>query len=505
MNFKYLFHLGLLPMIALSDTLNLDKIASARKISAAVVNISGRQRMLSQRMAFLAMRLVGAANAQERVAIRDGLLDTAALMEKSHWGLIQGSEEMNLPGKPSAAVREMYFQAPLYLDAQVRRYIEAARALAREPEAAMTQNNRHLQYIMDKAAFELLAGLDAVVSQYQLESEAEQDAVDANLAKLYQQSREAATATAERAKQLEITLRELQKAQEMLIQSEKLSNLGLMVAELVHEIKNPVNFIYGNVSHIRGYTEDLLSCLRLYQECYPYPHPKLEKHLAAVELDFLLEDLPKILDSMQVGAENLRELVLSLKDFSRMDSRDMTPVSIHEGLDNILLILQHRLKGAGGKGSIEVVKEYGELPLVECYPNQVNQVFMNVVSNAIEALEEMQGKGEGAQSTTPTIAIRTEMLNSDYVAVRISDNGPGMTDEVRHQLFAPFFTTKGAGKGTGLGLSISFQIVVQKHRGLMWCVSEPGEGTEFWIKLPIVQRAKSSTLTLAVNGEAAAV
>uniref|UniRef100_A0A7C3VGZ3 histidine kinase n=1 Tax=Planktothricoides sp. SpSt-374 TaxID=2282167 RepID=A0A7C3VGZ3_9CYAN len=490
-------------MIALSDALNLDKIASARKISAAVVNISGRQRMLSQRMAFLAMRLVGAANVEERVTMRDALLETAALMEKSHWGLIQGSAEMNLPGKPSGVVREMYFQAPLHLDVQVRRYIEAARALAREPEVAMTQNNRHLQYIIEKAAFELLAGLDAVVSQYQLESEAEQDAVDANLAKLYQQSREAASAAAERAKQVEITLQDLQQAQQLLIQGEKLSNLGLMVAELVHEIKNPVNFIYGNVSHIRGYTEDLLSSLRLYQECYPHPHPKLEQHLATVELDFLLEDLPKILDSMQVGAENLRELVLSLKDFSRMDSGAMKPVAIHEGLDNILLILQHRLKGKGGMGAIEVVKEYGELPLVECYQSQVNQVFMNVLSNAIEALEEMQSKGEGGQR--PKITIRTEMLNSDFIAVRIADNGPGMTEKVRQQLFAPFFTTKAAGKGTGLGLSISFQIVVQKHRGFLWCVSEPGEGTEFWIKLPVLQRAKSPTRTLAVSEEATAV
>ena len=186
---------------------------------------------------------------------------------------------------------------------------------------------------------------------------------------------------------------------------------------------------------------------------------------------------------MEVGADRIRQIVLSLRNFSRLDQAEMKPVDIHEGIDNTLLILQNRLKTNGGRTQVDIIKEYGDLPLVECYAGQLNQVFMNLLSNAIDAVEEFAVNGN--TTVTPQIRIRTEMLQPDYITVRIADNGPGMTNSVRTRLFDAFFTTKPVGRGTGLGLSISYQIVVEKHKGAFWCESEPGKGAEFFLEIPV--------------------
>jgi signal transduction histidine kinase len=290
-----------------------------------------------------------------------------------------------------------------------------------------------------------------------------------------------------KAEQLHRALQELQQTQAQLIQTEKMSSLGQMVAGVAHEINNPVSFIYGNLTHADNYTQDLLDLVHLYQQHYPNPAPEIEEQIAAIELDFLIEDLPKILSSMNVGAERIRQIVLSLRNFSRLDEAQMKQVDIHEGIDSTLLILLHRLKAYGGHPGIEVIKEYGDLPLVECYAGQLNQVFMNILSNAIDALNSynQQRQLEEVKAHPSTITIRTLVLNPDYIAVGIADNGPGMTQDVRSRIFDPFFTTKPVGKGTGLGLSISYQIVVEKHGGSLRCQSELGQGTEFWIEIPI--------------------
>jgi signal transduction histidine kinase len=231
----------------------------------------------------------------------------------------------------------------------------------------------------------------------------------------------------------------------------------------------------------------------LYQQHDPNPALEIQEQIAAIDLDFLIEDLPKILSSMKVGAERISQIVLTLRNFSRLDEAQMKQVDIHEGIDSTLLILQHLLKAHGKHPGIEVIKEYGTLPLVQCYAGQLNQVFMNILANAIDALNSYntQRSPSEIQKNPSTIRIRTEMLGSDYVIVRIADNGPGMTEEVRGKLFDPFFTTKPVGKGTGLGLSISYQIVVEKHGGVLKCVSQPGQGAEFWIEIPVVQMHKS--------------
>ncbi|HEY9641284.1 MAG TPA: ATP-binding protein, partial [Coleofasciculaceae cyanobacterium] len=273
--------------------------------------------------------------------------------------------------------------------------------------------------------------------------------------------------------------------------TEKMSSLGQLVAGVAHEINNPVGFITGNLIHVRDYTQDLLKLTTLCQQHYSELNPKIQDLILDIDLKFLIEDLPKILLSMEAGAERIRQIVLTLRNFSRLDEADMKPVNIHDGIDSTLLILQSRLKPNLPYAGIEIVKEYGDLPLVECYAGQLNQVFMNILSNAIDALKSPQHRDSpDLNSPADTITIRTQLLGSDWVRISIKDNGPGMTDTVKAHLFDPFFTTKPVGEGTGLGLSISYQIVVEKHGGQLRCWSEPGESTEFWIEIPLQPRLR---------------
>jgi len=293
----------------------------------------------------------------------------------------------------------------------------------------------------------------------------------------------------EKAEQLEQTIHELQETQSQLIQTEKMSSLGHLVAGIAHEINNPVSFIYGNIPHATQYTQDLLHLIDLYRHYYPQPAAEIQAEAEAIDLDFLLQDLPKLMNSMQMGAERIRQIVLSLRNFSRLDKIAREPVDLHQGLNNTLLLLQHRLKAKAGQREIQVIKDYGNLPQIECYAGQINQVFMNILSNAIDALDEgrsnKQEQEETDSSVFPTIRVGTEVRDGNTVIIRIADNGPGIPPQMQQQIFDPFFTTKPVGQGTGLGLSISYQIVVEKHGGQLKCFSTPEEGTEFLIELPV--------------------
>ncbi|WP_199315493.1 PAS domain S-box protein [Aerosakkonema funiforme] len=298
--------------------------------------------------------------------------------------------------------------------------------------------------------------------------------------------RQSETRFREQATELEQTLKDLQRTHAQLVQSEKMSSLGLLVAGVAHEINNPVNFISGNLNYVNQYTQELISLVKLFQEQYPNPGVQIQEKIEAIELDFVLEDLPKLVSSMKIGVDRICQIVLSLRNFSRLDEAEMKPVNLHEGIDSTLLILQNRLKLKGGHPSIEVIKEYGNLPEVECYAGPINQVFMNIISNAIDALEQdSRGAEDKFLIPNPQIRIRTEVLEDDRVIIRLADNGSGIKPEVRQRIFDPFFTTKPVGKGTGLGLSISYQIIVEKHGGELECNSELGHGTEFVIKIPI--------------------
>ncbi|UIE35973.1 ATP-binding protein [Leptodesmis sichuanensis] len=307
-------------------------------------------------------------------------------------------------------------------------------------------------------------------------------------------------------------LQALQQTQAQLIQTEKMSSLGQLVAGVAHEINNPINFIYGNLPHAVRYTQDLLQLVELYDRIYDR-HPEIQQFRQDIDLPFLIEDLPQMLESMQIGADRIREIVLSLRNFSRLDESDMKRVNIHDGIDSTLLILQNRLKPNANRPPIVVIKEYGDLPLVECYAGQLNQVFMNILSNAIDALDSYNQKRstEDIEANPATITIYTEAIHpyplespsassssaltspsspshpTPSIVIRIQDNGPGIPPDHLNRLFDPFFTTKPIGKGTGLGLSISYQIIVEKHHGILKCSSQPGQGAEFWIEIPVRQ------------------
>ncbi|MGD1807110.1 sensor histidine kinase [Dapis sp. BLCC M126] len=285
----------------------------------------------------------------------------------------------------------------------------------------------------------------------------------------------------EKADKLQQTLNELTETQTQLFQAEKLSSLGELVAGIAHEVNNPINFLQGNIYPANNYTKDLLDLVNLYQQKFPIPGVEILQKIEEIELEFITEDLPKVLNSMHIATDRICELVKSLKNFSRLDEADMKPVDIHSGIDSTLLILNHRLKEKPNCPTIQVLKEYADLPQVECYPGQLNQVFMNILANGIDALEESVAKGKNLD---PQIRVMTKLIDEKWVMIKICDNGMGIPKNIQSKLFDPFFTTKPIGKGTGLGLSISYNIVVEKHKGLLKCVSSPSQGTEFTIEIP---------------------
>ncbi len=287
--------------------------------------------------------------------------------------------------------------------------------------------------------------------------------------------------------QLQDLLEKLHQSQVQIIQSEKMSSLGQLVAGIAHEINNPVNFIYGNLTHVQDYAHNLLDYVQLYQKHYPNPHAEITQEAEEIDLEFLQEDLPKLLSSMQIGTDRIRQIVLSLRNFSRMDEADFKAIDVHEGLDSTLLILQHRLKARPESPEIEVLKEYGTLPLVECYAGQLNQVFMNILANAIDALDELNAKRtrQERKDNPGRITIRTSTV-SQWITIAIADNGSGIPEAIKKQVFNPFFTTKPVGKGTGMGMAISYQIITEKHGGKLECLSSPGKGSEFVIQIPVL-------------------
>ncbi len=301
-------------------------------------------------------------------------------------------------------------------------------------------------------------------------------------------------------------------AQVQQIQNEKMVALGQLVAGIAHEINNPISFIYGNLQYAGQYVQDLVNIIEVYQQEYLQPTPKIQQVSQDIDLNFVIRDLQDLIAAMYRGSNRIREIVLALQNFSRHDESEIKRVNIHEGIDNTLVMLQHRLKETPNRPAIVVVKNYGKLPRIKCYASELNQVFMHLLNNAIDALEKGVGSGEwgdgemgrwedekriiAPQSTVntqhsplliPQIQIYTQITNSNTVKITIADNGPGIQDSLRSRLFDPFFTTKPVGKGSGLGLSISYQVIVQKHRGNITCNSSVGQGAEFTIEIPIEQ------------------
>ena len=294
---------------------------------------------------------------------------------------------------------------------------------------------------------------------------------------------------------LQQALENLQASQVKQIQNEKMVALGQLVAGLAHEINNPISFIYGNLQYAGQYVQDLVNIIEVYQQEYPKPTPKIQEIAKDIDLNFMIKDLQNLIGAMYRGSDRIREIVLALQHFSRHDEAQMKRVNIHEDIENTLVMLQHRLREAANRSEIVVVKDYGNLPLITCYAGELNQVFMHLLNNAIDAIEEgvrNQSSPLYSQLSTPQIRIHTELTDLNMVKIAIADNGLGIEESLRSRLFDPFFTTKPVGKGSGLGLSISYQIIVQKHRGNITCTSSVGKGAEFAIEIPIEQPDFSS-------------
>ncbi len=322
-----------------------------------------------------------------------------------------------------------------------------------------------------------------------LQSIANQLAIAINQAKLFIESKESAQIALAKQKELEEIVSQLQQTQSQLIQSEKMSSLGQMVGGIAHEINNPVSFIFGNITHAKEYIQDLFNLIALYQQHYPEPDAEIEEELESIELDFIREDLPCLLNSMKTGAERIRDIVKSLRIFSKLHEAELKEVDLHENLDSTLMLLDNRIKAQPYSQPIQVIKQYGQLPFVECYAGQLNQVFMNLLTNAIDAIQDRNKnrKSEEVIADPGILWITTILTDKKTIQIKIADNGVGMTADVLAKIFDPFYTTKPVGSGTGLGLSTSYKIIVEQHKGHLSCISEPGLGTEVVIEIPLRQ------------------
>lgn len=507
---KYFFHLEPLALLALITCLEFQKISLAEETNLTAINVITEVRMLSQRTALLASRLVWNKNVVEQKDIREDLLNNVNWMEKLYNGLINGDSTINLKGELSPILAAKYFQPPIHLDKHLRNYIYEIRALLWANDTELKPDNRHLRYIITAASTDLLTSLNAVLHEYQKEHKAEQLAQMLHQAALYENAQDMAKiaqASADnahtKAQQLEQALDELQQTQGELVKTERMASLGELISDIAQQVMHPINFICGNLIHAHKHTHDLVDLIKLYQQHDLALLPEIQSHSEDMDLNFVLKELPKMLSAMKKSAGYIRQLVVALQSFSRIDDGgEIKNIDINEVIDSSLFILTNRLQAKPWRCEIEIVKDLSTLPMVESYPGHLHQVFINIISNAIDAIDqsinnpnnihkltrwERKENSALATSNHPNITIRTKMFHPDYVTVRISDNGIGMTEATKNRLFDPFFTTKPIGKGKGLGLSISHQIIVEKHGGSIWCETALGKGTEFWIEIPLRQ------------------
>jgi Amt family ammonium transporter len=445
-------------------------------------------------------------------ALEQSLARTDAIVETATEAIITISKRGLLVRSANPAVRKLFGVSEKQICGQP---LMALADMAAEPQAgedAIARLQRFLEEAsQDANPYELLGKrrsggtfpVEVTVSLLKTRQEDTYSLIlrDITLRRQAEEAIQASEAKDVKTRKLEKALKDLQQAQIQLVHSEKMSSLGQLVAGVAHEINNPINFIYANLTYVEEYVKNLLDLVFFYRSDGSKDAPKAERpRIKAADLDYMMDDLPKVLSSMRVGAERITEIVQSLRDFSHVGSGQIKRVDIHQGLESTLTILGGRLKARGDRPEIKVIRDFGELPRVECYPGQLNQVFMNLLTNAIDALEEKAialasyPKSEDGKDYVPQIILRTEWGGGASVQIHVTDNGVGIPENVKRRMLDPFFTTKPVGKGTGLGMSISYQIIVERHRGKLRCLSTPGQGTRFLIELPVDQTTKPTEL-----------
>jgi len=342
----------------------------------------------------------------------------------------------------------------------------------------------------DKVQGLLIGGVDYITKPFQTEEVLARLHVHLKLRfltkQLELQNQQLEKRVEERTTELSQALNELKQSQLQMVQREKLSTLGQLFASVAHELNNPLSFLTGNVDFLTSYLYDLINHVQLYRQHYPNPVVDIVTDAKIIDLEHLLQDLPKVISSMNVGIERISDISASLRTFSRTDISHKISVDIHEGINSTLVILQHRLEANNKRPAIEVIKKYSDLPLIECYSGLMNQVFMNVIANSIDAFDESIKESFDARDNINQIIIKTAFdQDNKWVVISFKDNGVGIDNEAQKHIFEQFFSTKTIGKGTGMGLSISKQIVEVKHHGKLKCFSVLGEGTEFVIEIPV--------------------